>query len=101
MGEFIKAAKQQDIEEGKGIVADCAGTPVAIFKIGGNLHAIHNTCVHRGGPLGEGECEGTIVTCPWHGWRYDVTTGQSPDNPKAQVRCYQLKLEGDDIFVEL
>jgi nitrite reductase/ring-hydroxylating ferredoxin subunit len=51
--------------------------------------------------LGEGECEGTIVTCPWHGWRYDVTTGQSPDNPKAQVRCYQLKLEGDDIFVEL
>lgn len=101
MGEFVKAAKKQDIEAGKGVVADCGGKPVAIFHVEGNFFAIGNTCLHRGGPLGEGECEGTVVTCPWHGWRYDVTTGCNMDNPNLKVQKYNLKVEGDDILVEV
>ena len=101
MGEFFKAAKQQDIEEGKGIVTDCQGKPVAIFKVGGEFYAIQNTCPHRGGPLGEGECEGTVVTCPWHGWRIDVSSGICADNPNIRVPRYQVKLENDDVWVEI
>ncbi len=101
MGSFVKAAKKQDIEEGRGIVADVNGTPVAIFNLGGSFYAIHNTCLHRGGPLGEGECEGTVVTCPWHGWQYDVTTGCAPDNPNVKVAKFNVKLEGDEVFVEI
>jgi len=49
------------------------------------------TCLHRGGPLGEGALEGKIVTCPWHGWQYDVTTGKTTMNPNAGVPCYATK----------
>lgn len=101
MTEFIKAAKTQDIEAGHGVVADCSGKPVAIFNIGGEFHAVANTCPHRGGPLGEGECEGAIVTCPWHAWRFDVTTGCNADNPSLKIIKYKLKVDGDDILVEI
>ena len=56
--------------------------------------------MHRGGPLGEGELDGKIVVCPWHGWRYDVTTGVNELNPSISVQKYQVKVEGDDLLVE-
>ena len=51
---------------------------------------------HRKGPLGEGTLDGTTVTCPWHGWEYDVTTGANLDDENVKVGCYPVKLEGDD-----
>lgn len=101
MGQFLKAAKIQDIPEGKGVVSNLDGTPVAIFHVSGKFHAISNTCAHRGGPLSEGECAGPVVTCPWHGWQYDVTSGCSPENPKVKVASFPLKVEGDDVWVEV
>ena len=101
MGEFVKAAKQQDIEDGKGVVSECGGKPVAIFHCGEQFYAIQNTCPHRGGPLGEGECEGTVVTCPWHAWRIDVSTGIGADNPNVKVARYNVKLQDDDVLVEI
>ena len=49
--------------------------------------------------MGEGELEGTIVTCPWHGWTYDITTGVSPDDSDCAVERYDVKVEGDDVMV--
>ncbi len=100
MGDFIKAARISDIPEGQGGVFTVGGTDVAIFNIEGKVHAIQNACCHRQGPLGEGDCEGTTVTCPWHAWKYDVTTGECLSRPGANVRRYQVRVEGDDIFVE-
>jgi len=51
--------------------------------------------------LGEGSLEGNVVTCPLHGWQYDVTSGACTNNPAAKVACYQAKLEGDDVLVAL
>jgi len=51
--------------------------------------------------LGEGELEGTVVTCPWHGWRFDVTSGACMNNPSAKVEAYQVKVEGNDVMVLL
>jgi len=101
MSEFLKAAKKQDIEPGKGVLARVGGSEVAIFNIDGNFYAIQNQCAHRGGPLSEGACEGKVVTCPWHGWQYDVSTGACPDNPKVKVQSYPVKVEGDDVWVEV
>lgn len=99
MAEFVKVCKTQDVPAGSGRTVDIKGKPVAVFNVDGHFHAISDTCLHRGGPLGEGELEGKIVTCPWHGWRYDVTTGVNEMNPSLAVEKYQVKVEGDDLLV--
>jgi nitrite reductase/ring-hydroxylating ferredoxin subunit len=99
MGEFIRVAGTTDVKPGNGIVAEVQGKALAIFNIDGTFHAIDNTCVHRGGPLGEGDVEGCIVTCPWHGWQYDVRTGACVANPAARVARYEVKIEGSDVKV--
>ena len=76
------------------------GHTVAIANLGGNFYAIDNTCLHRGGPLGQGVMDGQKVTCPWHGWQFDVTTGKAPLNPAVGVGCYRVEVHGDDLFVE-
>jgi nitrite reductase (NADH) small subunit len=100
MAEFVKVCKLSDIPPGSGRTVDVKGKPVAVFNVDGALHAISDTCLHRGGPLGEGELEGTTVICPWHGWRYDVTTGANDMNPSLVLERYQVKVEGDDVLIE-
>jgi nitrite reductase/ring-hydroxylating ferredoxin subunit len=99
MADFVPACKKSDIPAGRGKTVNVNGKPLAIFNIDGNFYCISDTCVHRGGPLGEGDCDGKIVMCPWHGWRYDVTTGINELNPSIKVEKYDVKVEGDDILV--
>lgn len=75
---------------------------VAIFNLDGTLHAIENACPHQGGPLGEGYLEGDgVVSCPWHGWTFDVRTGVSPIDPDMKVRRYPVKVEAGEIILEI
>lgn len=101
MAEFVRVAAATDVKPGQGIVAEANGKTLAIFNVDGTIHAINNTCCHREGPLGEGELDGDIVTCPWHGWRFNVTTGVCMNNPSSQVEAYQVKVEGEDVKVLL
>lgn len=101
MGNFVKAVNASDIPAGQGKACEVGGKTVAVFNVNGQFCAIDNTCVHRGGPLGEGDLEGNVVTCPWHGWQYDVTTGVSPVNPAAKVKKFNCKVEGGDVLVEV
>src|SRR5437762_5881992 len=101
MPEFVKVAGAGDVAPGSGVVAEVKGQSVAVFNVDGTYYAIDNTCVHRGGPLGEGELEGDIVTCPWHAWQYNVRTGVSTTNSSASVKTYQVKVEGSDVKVLL
>ena len=99
MGTRIGASA--DIPEGSRAIVDVAGKKIAVFNIGGKFFAIDNACKHRGGPLGDGELDGNNVTCPWHGWEYDVTTGANLDEPSIKVGCYVVKVEGDDLVIEI
>ena len=99
MAEFVRVTGIADVKQGHGIVAEVNGKMLAVFNVDGNFHAVDNTCIHRGGPLGEGEMEGRVVTCPWHGWQFNVTTGECLKNPSAKVEVYQVKVEGDDVKV--
>jgi len=101
MGEFVRLTGTADVQPGQGIVAEVNGKTLAVFNVDGAFHAIDNTCIHRGGPLGEGDLEGSVVTCPWHGWQYDVTTGACVANPAAKVERYEVKVEGTDVKVLL
>ncbi|ALA58481.1 Rieske (2Fe-2S) protein [Nitrospira moscoviensis] len=99
MGEFVRVAGTADVKPGHGIVAEVQGKTLAVFNVDGTFHAIDNTCVHRGGPLGEGEVEGGVVSCPWHGWQFNVATGECVKNPSAKVAVYQVKVDGDEVKV--
>ena len=101
MAEYVRVAGTADVASGSGIVAEVNDKAIAVFNVDGTYYAIDNTCIHRGGPLGEGELEGDTVTCPWHGWQYSVKTGVSTSNPSACVKSYPVKVEGTDIKVEL
>ena len=90
-----------DVKPGHGIVAEVNGKTLAIFNVDGTFHAIDNACIHRGGPLGEGDVEGSVVTCPWHGWKFDVTTGTCLANPSTKVERYEVQVEGTDVKVLL
>jgi len=99
MANFVKVAAVADVPPGTGKCVEANGKQIAVFNVGGAFHAIDNTCLHRGGPLGEGELEGTIVTCPWHGWQYDVTSGVNTMDESQRVDRYETKVEGDAVLV--
>ena len=98
MATFVKACAVSDVAPGTGKTVTVNGKDVALFNVEGAFHAIDNECPHRGGPLGEGELEGCIVTCPWHAWQYDVTNGESITDDLTVVR-YDVKVEGGDVLV--
>ncbi len=97
--EFVKVAKVGDLEPGKGLIVVVKGTRVALFNCGGVYYAIRNQCPHMGGDLGEGLLQGDIVTCPWHGWRFSVKTGLNPEADVVAVRTFEVRVEGEDIFI--
>lgn len=101
MSELTKACLVSDIPVNQGKVVPVNGKSIAVFNVNGQFCAINNTCPHRGGPLGEGDLEGTVVTCPWHGWQFDVTTGVSPVNPAASVKKFECKVAGQEVLVEV
>jgi len=68
------------------------GTPIGVFHTADGLFAMEDHCLHAGGPLHEGELEGTTVTCPWHGWQFDVTTGRCDLNPMVALGRYPVRV---------
>lgn len=97
---MIRICNVDEIKEGTAKVVQVNGEDVAVFRHEGNFYAIQHACPHRGGPLGEGDLEGGVVTCPWHGWKFDIRTGVSPVFPTAKVKTYKVVVSGDEVSVE-
>lgn len=74
---------------------------IAIFNVAGSVFALDGICPHQGGPLGQGALTGCIVTCPWHGWQFDVATGQHQTSQSLVHPKFPAKIAGDDIYVNL
>jgi nitrite reductase (NADH) small subunit len=101
MGEFVKVATVDEVKDGSGKAVEANGQKIALFNVGGKFHAIENTCKHMGGPLGEGSLDGNKVSCPWHGWQYDVTSGKNETDDSMGVKLFPTKIEGNDVMVEV
>lgn len=101
MAEKIRIASVHDVESGQGIEVIAAGRVIALFNIEGRFHALDGVCPHAGGPLGKGTVSGCQVTCPWHGWQFDVTTGKHGLNPNLSHEGFEITVEGDDVLVEI
>ncbi|TDJ61178.1 MAG: Rieske (2Fe-2S) protein [Nitrospina sp.] len=93
--------KISDIGEGQCKTFTVDSKQIAVYNAGGQWCATENTCLHKGGSLGSGKLEGNIITCPLHGWQYDVTSGQCQNNPEAKVGTYKVQVEGDQVSLEI
>lgn len=100
MTDFVDVAAQEELPPGCRKIVDVRGRPVALFNVEGTLYAIDNVCLHRGGPLGEGRLEGTILTCPWHAWTFDVRTGQCTFISNAKVDSFEVRVENGRVWVK-
>ena len=102
MGRLIKVAETNEVPPGTAQAVEADGCRIALFNHAGGYYAIGDTCTHRGGPLSEGEVDGTVVTCPLHGATFDITTGNVLGPPASEgVASYTIQLDGNDIKVEL
>ena len=75
--------------------------PYAICNAGGAIHALDGVCLHRGGPLGQGQIQEGRVVCPYHLWEFDCRTGAYDYNPSIGVATFAVQVEGDDIFIQV
>ncbi len=96
-----QVCKISDIGEGQCKTFTVEGKEIAVYKAGGQWCATEDTCLHKGGSLGSGQLKGNIITCPLHGWQYDVTSGQCQNNPQAKVEIYKVQVEGDQVSLEI
>ena len=102
MAKLLKIAEAKDVPPGQAAAFTIEGQKIALFNIEGTYYAIGDTCTHRGGPLSEGDVQGTKVTCPWHGAQFDLKTGAVLGPPAQKgVPGYKVVVEGDDIKVEV
>jgi nitrite reductase (NADH) small subunit len=99
MPTFVKMATLKELPVGAAKEVEFEGRVYALFNVAGQIAAMEGICPHQGGPLAEGGIEGTIVTCPWHGWQFDVLTGKSPLGRKIKQAVYEVKIEGQDVLV--
>ena len=78
-----------------------AGRDVAVFRLGDEFFALDNMCLHRGGPLCDGEIRHGVVTCPWHFWSYEIATGTMVQDPRVGVSKHEVRVTGDEVAVRL
>ncbi len=98
----IKVAKVSDIPVGSAKGVTTGGVTVAVFHRAEGWFAIEGRCTHKGGPLAEGEVQGTTVTCPWHGGQYDIRTGSLIGGPPPRpVRAFPVVIEGEDVALDV
>jgi nitrite reductase (NADH) small subunit len=98
---FVKLASQVDLPALNEVKEfPCGGRMICVANVNGEISAMDNICLHRGGPLGEGMIEGGKVICPWHGWAWDPKTGEAQTSG-AKIAVYPVKIEGEDVLIEI
>ena len=99
MPEFFKVATLSELAAGTCKPVEAGGKVIALFNVEGSVYALDNTCLHRGGPLGQGTLNGDVVTCPLHMWEYNVRSGEKVNSPGVKVATYPVQVEGGEIKV--
>jgi nitrite reductase (NADH) small subunit len=79
----------------------CGDKVICVANVNGSITAMDNVCLHRGGPIGQGTIEGGKVVCPWHGWAWDPQTGEAAHNAAAKLAVYPVKMENEDVLIQL
>jgi nitrite reductase (NADH) small subunit len=98
---FIKIALQSELPANNEVKEIAAGDKtICVANVDGQICALENTCLHMGGPLGEGVIEKGKIVCPWHGWEWDPKTGMGA-GPGAKLAVYPVKIEDGEVMMEI
>ena len=101
MSQFVKAAETTDVQPGDCLGVKVEGVFIGIYNIDGNYFAMNNICPHLGGVLTYGFFDDNVVTCPLHMWEFDVKTGKCLWPEQEKLPTYPVKIEGNDILVDV
>jgi nitrite reductase (NADH) small subunit len=99
--QFRSVARVDEIPPGTIAAVQVDGEDIAVANVGGEFFATQGHCLHLQGPLGEGRLEGPVLSCPWHGWQYDVRTGENEFDRAIQLQTYAVKVEDGEVKVSL
>lgn len=97
---FVKVCNLEELTDGKGQEFMVSGRVVALFRSGNELNAVDGMCAHQGGPISQGRLDGKCVTCPWHGWQYDVTSGKNLLTGKKLLDQFAVELRDDEVWID-
>ena len=99
---YVRAMRVEELPVGTGTTLSLAGKWIAVFHAESGVHVTDNACPHSAGPLGAGQLEGDVVTCPLHGWQFDVAKGVCVANPNVPLGRYDVRVDdGGWIWVRL
>lgn len=102
MSDFLPVAHVDDVEEGRLFSLEADGELVCLARVEGCIYAFTDNCTHISGPLNEGELDGHVLTCPWHGAQFDVRTGKVLRGPARQdILTYPVKVEDGTVWLSL
>jgi sulfoxide reductase heme-binding subunit YedZ len=96
---WINLGDPLEIAANRALSVDYKGSRIAVFRYDNKVSAVHGTCKHQGGPLGEGKIIDGCITCPWHGYQYLPGNGQSPPPFSEKLATYELKLVKGILFL--
>jgi nitrite reductase/ring-hydroxylating ferredoxin subunit len=98
---FVTVARIEEIPPGTARRVRAGERELALVRVGDDFYATNGACMHLHGPLGEGRVDDHVLTCPWHGWQYDVRTGLNLFDHAIRVETYEVRVEGGDVQVAL
>lgn len=101
MDDFVKVCSVDDVPDDTALAVEISGRPVAVFKVGDRFSAVEDICPHQGGSFEGGPLDGEIVTCPLHGWRLNVITGESLDAAGVKIETYDVEIVDGDVYVRI
>lgn len=98
---WLKVLATDELAEGRVKSVTCQHRTLCMTRHKGTYAALDNRCPHQGGPLGEGSIENGLLRCPWHGWDFDPTTGESPAGFDEKVPSFPVEVRDDGVYVSL
>jgi nitrite reductase (NADH) small subunit len=98
---FVTVARVEDVPSGTIRSVKAGEDEIALAHCNGGFYAVQPHCLHLQGPLGHGRLDGCVLTCPWHGWQYDVRTGQNEFDLAIQLRTYDVQVEDGEVRVRV
>ena len=101
MSDYVDVCGIDEIPAGRPVTRTVGDRRIALCRTSTGVHALDNTCPHRGGPLGDGDLIGEELICPWHLWAFDVRTGDCPGGTTIGVAAHEVKIAGDRVLVRL
>jgi nitrite reductase (NADH) small subunit len=99
---YVKLTVQSELpKNGEAKEFELGDKVICVANVNGTITAMDNVCLHMGGPIGQGYIEGERIICPWHGWEYDLRTGELGDDPKSKLAVYPVKIENGEVLIDL